>query len=69
MKKTTAGKIADATDDRHIGKTVTFADFHGRTVTGTLEYATCPPSAMYALISVSGTHDRAVFRNTIVEVA
>jgi hypothetical protein len=67
MEKTTAGKIADNVG-RYVGKTVTFPDFHGRTITGPLDDASSPATAVYATLKVGG-RDRGVFRNTPVKVS
>lgn len=67
LASTTAGKLADQPDAKYVGKVVQFADFHGRTITGKLEYASSPATAMYAILSVGG-RERGVFRNTIVKV-
>lgn len=67
MKQTTAGKIADRLT-KYVGKTVTFPDFHGRTITGTLDGATALTTAAYATLKVDG-RERSVFRNTPVKVA
>ena len=69
MPQLTAGQIGDAPGP-HIGHDVTFPDFHGRTVTGVLQKAECPATAVYALLRVEGVNrDITVLRNTPVEVA
>jgi hypothetical protein len=62
----TAGYIGENPDD-YIGEQVEFPDYHGRTVTGTLEYAESPARAAYAALRVNG-RTRTVFRNTVVQV-
>jgi hypothetical protein len=63
----TAANIGDNPRD-FTGSTVEFNDFHGRTILGILESATNPPTAAYATLKVGG-RDRAVFKNTPVQVS
>jgi hypothetical protein len=67
MKQSTAGKIGDS-NPKYIGKTVSFPDFHGRNVTGTLQDADAPTTAVYASLTVAG-RTYSVFRNTPVQVS
>lgn len=62
----TAGYIGENPDD-YTGDQVEFPDFHGRTVTGTLEKAEAPAGVAYAALRVDG-RTRTVFRNTVVQV-
>lgn len=66
MKHTTAGKIGDA-GTKHIGKTIEFPDFHGRSRRGVLDKANSPRGAVYASLTVDGKTST-VFRDTPVTV-
>lgn len=64
MPETTAGEIG-RNPGPHIGKTVSFPDYHGRPVTGCL--AGAASEVVYAVVSVDD-RDYSVFANTVVTV-
>lgn len=66
MLTLTAAQLGNASE-LHIGHTVEFHDFHGRVITGTLQAASNPPTAAYALIRVDD-RERAVWKGSPVKV-